>query len=81
MSGTDRRQVCFPRWGYGLILLLLVIWHYQADVAQAASFNVACNDIAGLIAAINSANGNGETATPAAPTGLNQKLYLPLVTK
>ncbi len=48
---------------FGLILLLTIVGHYTIRPVQAASFNIACNDVTDLIAAINTANGNGQADT------------------
>lgn len=45
------------------LILLIIAGIFTARPAYAASFTVACNDIAGLIAAINTANSNGEADT------------------
>lgn len=46
--------------GHSVILLLFFIFWAGPQTAYAASFTIACNDAAGLIAAINTANSNGQ---------------------
>jgi hypothetical protein len=47
----------------GLILLLIIAGRFFLRTARAASFPIACTDVAGLISAIITANSNGEADT------------------
>jgi len=45
------------------LIVLIVVGVYTTHTTYAASFSVACNDVSGLIAAINTANSNGQADT------------------
>ena len=62
MNTIPNHQKTLYQIGLSLILLIIA-GTFTARPAYAAAFTVACNDIAGLIAAINTANSNGEADT------------------
>lgn len=58
ISAWTKRTTLFLRWVLTICLVALV-----PVAAQAAIFTVPDGDVAGLIAALNTANGNGEADT------------------